>query len=241
MGIIYVLTNKINGKQYVGQTIRPFNNRLQEHLYMANKEKPKTIITKAIKKYGIDSFNTETHDVMNCCLSDVEKVMIKTLNTKAPNGYNITDGGEGTYGFHHTEESKKKMSISKSGINCSKETRKKLAKASRGKVMLEETKRKISIAVSGDNCSKEVRAKMSIANKGKIVSEETKKKLTKSLCKYTYEITTPNGDIEIITNMRKYCRDNNLGQPSMYRTANGIQTNHKGYKARILNRIKKEN
>jgi len=129
MGIIYVMTNKINGKKYVGQTIRPFNKRLQKHLSLSNKDKPITVISKAIKKYGIDNFNIETHDIMNCCLDDVEKVMIKTLNTKTPNGYNVVDGGNTTYGYHHTEEAKKKMSISSSGDNCSKETRAKMSKS----------------------------------------------------------------------------------------------------------------
>jgi len=214
MGIIYVLTNKINGKKYVGQTVRTFNDRLSQHLSIAKKEKPKMVVSRAIKKYGIENFDIETHDIINCCLDDTEKVMVKTLNSKIPNGYNVIDGGKGNYGFHHTEEAKKKISMSLSGKNS---------------------------YMYGKQLTEEVKQKISKARIGKHHTEKTKKKLTKSLCKYTYEVTTPNGDKEIINNMNRYCNDNNIDQSAMQRVAMGKYKQHKGYTARILNELKKEN
>jgi len=224
MGIIYVLTNKINGKQYVGQTTQTFNKRLQGHLYMSNKEKPRMVIGRAIKKYGIDSFGIETHDIMNCCLDDTEKVMIKTLNTKTPNGYNVIDGGNTTYGFHHTEETKKKMSLSNIGENNPMYGKIGDKNPNYGSHRTKDTKRKISKIAVNRKYSKKSKEKMSISS-----------------CKYTYEITKPSGDIEIIINMCQYCSNNNLDQSTMYKVAKGKYKYHKGYTARILNQIEKEN
>jgi len=65
--------------------------------------------------------------------------------------------------------------------------------------------------------------------------------MAKSSCKYTYEVTKPNGDIDIIDNMRKYCRENNLNQAAMRKVINGKANHHHNYTARILNELKKEN
>lgn len=47
----------------------------------------------------------------------LEKYLISYYNTTDPRyGYNITSGGEGVSGFKHSEESKKKMSVSHSGL-----------------------------------------------------------------------------------------------------------------------------
>ena len=99
---IYTITNKLDMKQYVGITYR-MRKRWNEHKSLANK---KTLLGKSIQKYG--SFNFEMQHVASALSwSDakmVEKVLIQQLNTKVPNGYNLTDGGDGTLGFKHTAE-----------------------------------------------------------------------------------------------------------------------------------------
>lgn len=48
----------------------------------------------------------------------MERVLIRNLSTQDDRyGYNMTSGGDGTFGFKHTYESKQKMSLSKSGSN----------------------------------------------------------------------------------------------------------------------------
>ena len=58
MGYIYVITNKINGKQYVGKTINTIEERFKQHLRDSNKvtleQRP---LYKAIKKYGKENFS----------------------------------------------------------------------------------------------------------------------------------------------------------------------------------------
>lgn len=47
--------------------------------------------------------------------SEKEKELIKLYNCKAPFGYNLTDGGEGTLGIEVSEEIRQKRSENMSG------------------------------------------------------------------------------------------------------------------------------
>ena len=55
-GTIYCITNKINGKRYVGQTIRDLGIRFNEHCF---DDRSNSKIHQAIKKYGWQNFSCE--------------------------------------------------------------------------------------------------------------------------------------------------------------------------------------
>jgi group I intron endonuclease len=134
--IIYKAVNKVNGKLYVGISSREPNRRISEHLYRANKGS-KYPFHNAIRKYGIHSFEWFIVDVTEYreILLEKERYWVKILNSKVPNGYNLTDGGENNpimygennpmFGKHHTEKTKKEISDSEKGKIDSEETRKK--------------------------------------------------------------------------------------------------------------------
>ena len=126
MGCIYKITNTVNGKAYIGKTTCNIKNRIRAHLGGYSQG----LIMKAIKKYGKENFTWEIlHDgILDIFLNNYEKEAIKEHNTKAPNGYNITDGGEGLSGWKHTEETKQKISEARKGWNPTEETRKKCRK-----------------------------------------------------------------------------------------------------------------
>jgi group I intron endonuclease len=82
---IYLVTNKINGKQYVGQTITKYSK-----LGHGN------AVRDAYKKYGRKNFTYETIVSGISCemfLDYAEKFWIDKLNTVVPNGYNLETGG----------------------------------------------------------------------------------------------------------------------------------------------------
>lgn len=86
---IYKITNKINGKSYIGQSIN-IEQRWKEHKY---KDRP-SLIHQAIVKYGVDNFNFEIlEECEQNLLNKKEKYYISFFNTIAPNGYNVEDGG----------------------------------------------------------------------------------------------------------------------------------------------------
>lgn len=88
---IYVITNKINGKQYIGQTIHP-EKRWWEHRRRAITKYDAYPIHLAIKKYGEENFEfrvvewTDDYD-------NREHELILEYNTLVPNGYNLIVGG----------------------------------------------------------------------------------------------------------------------------------------------------
>ena len=92
MGIIYLITNKLTNKKYVGQTSRSLLTRWREHCYQHE-----CIIDKAIDKYGENNFTIEVIDTADTLdqLNDKEIYWIKYYNSKLPNGYNVSDGGSG--------------------------------------------------------------------------------------------------------------------------------------------------
>lgn len=102
--IIYKLQNKINGKIYIGKTIKEVEQRIAEHL------STKSIIGNALRKYGLQSFDIFIMDLAddNEILNEKERYWIKTLNCKVPNGYNLTDGGDGL--TNPLQETKDKIS-----------------------------------------------------------------------------------------------------------------------------------
>ena len=66
-GHIYVITNKVNGKQYVGQTSRNIDTRFEEHCY---DNRSTSLIHQAIVKYGISNFSIEELEQVDLSLLD---------------------------------------------------------------------------------------------------------------------------------------------------------------------------
>jgi group I intron endonuclease len=168
-GIIYKATNKLNGMIYIGQTSRGLRRRITEHLRVDDE----THFQRSLKKYGIDSFEFTIIDSSNNRdeLNKKEREWIKIYNCKKPNGYNLNDGGEGL--FNPSQETRNKLSIASKGNTRrlgkthSEETKKRLSLFRTGMKLSEEHKKKIGEASKGHTLSPESRLKVSIANKGK--------------------------------------------------------------------------
>lgn len=105
-GFIYIITNTVNNKVYVGQTIRSLEERWREHCRTkCHKGELNMLIKKAIQKYGRENFN----------ITELEKCKIEELNEKEvyyinlynsyKEGYNMTKGGtSGTKPLKLTKE-----------------------------------------------------------------------------------------------------------------------------------------
>jgi group I intron endonuclease len=158
---IYSITNTINDKIYIGQSIHCYK-RFTEHKYNLNRC---GAIYLAFKKYGIEKF--QLNIVKECELDELnnlEQYYIIFFNTLSPNGYNLNTGG----GVNTVvcEETRRKMSESQSGEK----------NPMYGKKMSDETKEKIRQANIGRVLSDESKNKIGKANSGKKHTEETKEK-----------------------------------------------------------------
>ena len=97
MAFIYVITNKVNGKQYVGKTSFSLEKRFNEHKKKKGaKDRKHYPLYNAFDKYGLDNFHISLLE--ECSEEDSairEQFWIKKLNTYY-DGYNATFGGDGT-------------------------------------------------------------------------------------------------------------------------------------------------
>ncbi len=113
MGCVYLVTNMVNGKMYVGYTTRTLDCRRYGHESDAKKGSCPAF-HKALRKYGFDAFKWERlyRSDDNEKLLEREIFYIKLLGTKGAKGYNLTDGGDGgdTFsGRSHKPEAKLKI------------------------------------------------------------------------------------------------------------------------------------
>lgn len=144
-GIIYVITNMVNGKQYVGQTTRTLKTRWRFHLRTA-RDGSTGALPRAIIKYGKSAFEMEQVDVAESQkgLNEREVFHVARLGTYGK-GYNLTPGG-GQEGI--SEETRKKMRDAKKHIT--EETRNKLSIARRRRPPASvETRQKQSESMQG--------------------------------------------------------------------------------------------
>jgi group I intron endonuclease len=169
---VYLTTNLINGKQYIGD--HSTNNLNDSYLGSG-----KLTLIPAIKKYGKENFKREILEFFEtkeeAFLS--QKKYIKQFGTLTPEGYNISPaGGSEISGGIVSEETKIKISKAKTGIKFSEKHKENLRKSHMGLKQKPETVKKRILKTSGMNRSDEFREKLRISK-----SEETKKKIRNSL------------------------------------------------------------
>ena len=94
-GFIYKITNTINSKSYIGQTIQNVKERFYQHCAIkCSKAVSNMAIHRAIKKYGKSNFTVEViEEIDSANLNDRERYWIKYYNSYN-NGYNSTKGGQ---------------------------------------------------------------------------------------------------------------------------------------------------
>lgn len=93
---IYKITNLINGKIYIGQSV-DIDKRIKDHFWKARCKKDisyNSALHSAIRKYGEQNFK---YEVLEECTVDViderERYYIQKFKSLSPNGYNILVGG----------------------------------------------------------------------------------------------------------------------------------------------------
>ena len=171
LGCIYYIYCKESNKGYVGQTSTPTpEKRYKSHCCRSKSAKSSFALYNAMKKHGIEAFTVETLCIVPIdSLSRMEAYWAEQMETyiwDSPGGYNmIWCGDTPRLGIFHSEESKEKMSKIQKGKIVSEETKKKQSEAAKGKIVSEETKKKLSEVFK--NMSEETKKKMIEGNKNR--------------------------------------------------------------------------
>ena len=139
-GIIYCITNTVNGKQYVGQTTHTLTKRWQQHLHWA-KYGLTCHLHCAIRKYSASAFKTKQIDVAETLkeLNEKEAHHIARLKTFNSDGYNLTSGGEKC---EFSPEAIRKMSEAHKGHKASEKAKQKNSSSQKKRMLLKENRRK---------------------------------------------------------------------------------------------------
>ena len=100
---IYLITNTINGKYYVGQSIdieKRWHNHKKDY-YNPNSSSYKTYFYQALRKYGVKNFSFAV--IEECKEEELNEKEIYWIHTLSANnreiGYNTTEGGDGVRGY----------------------------------------------------------------------------------------------------------------------------------------------
>jgi group I intron endonuclease len=130
--VVYKITNRANGKSYIGLSCRGLDERWNEHLSRYRSGRRNSRFYAALSKYGPEAF---TREVVGFASSEdgaraLEKSMIAKFDAHE-NGYNSNLGGHGL-------------------LIVSEEIRRKIGKAQLGKIIPASVRQKMSDAKRGD-------------------------------------------------------------------------------------------
>jgi group I intron endonuclease len=216
-GIIYKCINIINGKIYIGKTIKPFEWYCASHIRNAFnktdlKHSHRRKFYSAIRKYGENKFKW---DIIERCPVDqlnVREIYWINFFDSFKKGYNNTKGGDGGGGmipYKRTEEIKQKISKTLMGHKRTTESIKKQIETMKGP----------NHPLYGVGHKLESIEKMRRAKKG----------LNNPNAKI-YEFISPDGETFIVeAQFNKFCLEHHLWHNAMTSVSRGLKSNHKGW------------
>lgn len=128
--LVYMLTNRLNGKRYIGVTTHTLKKRLWEHYREADKGN-KFPLYRAMRKYGTDNFDiTLLYEAVDHReMMAVERGLIAAYGTYRFGGYNATLGGQGSRGLKFSPEVLRLISEKSRGRKFSDKARKNMSDA----------------------------------------------------------------------------------------------------------------
>lgn len=185
---IYKITNLVNYKVYIGQSIN-IKARWKDHVHSLNRgDSHCTLLQRAWTKYGENNFLFEILELCSEDMLDIVEVKYIEMYDSCNNGYNIENGGNENKRL--SDETKQKLRDAHLGKTMSDETRRKMSESRigdknpmYGQTHSKEARKKISEAAKGrpgHKPSDEGLERIRKANIGKVFSKESREKISKA-------------------------------------------------------------
>ena len=208
-GYIYKISFP-NGKCYIGLTTRTIKERWVEHNNHAKAGNTRRLYN-ALRKYNmVDTFQmividtAETEEEL--CEKEIAHIEINNSNSEGRNGYNMNDGGDGVFGYRHTEEGRQKISEAQKKRFEDTEARQKLSEAQKKRYKYPESRQKLSEAQKKRFENLEARLQISETNKKRFEDPEARLQISEGVKKY-YE-DNPEARQKNSEAQKKYNKDN---------------------------------
>ena len=218
---IYLLQNIITGKRYVGMTVHEVKKRFLQHCRIARKN-PKTLLHKAINKYGFRCWEVTVLESGFASVHEMAEAEIAYIHILKPE-LNMATGGLGGDTSDSPNFTKYIQSRDIAGPNH----------PMFGKKHAQASKSAISAAKTGVSLSPQHKLKAVFALRANPPSSDCIKRRSQNKSK-TYKITEPTGEVLIVKNLTKFCKERNLNQGNMNNVALGRYKSSKGYKVEAL-------
>lgn len=228
---VYCWLNKTNGKKYVGiaASSEGFRSRILTHCRV-EKRSGAILLQAALKKYGLDNFVVyELADLSNAepaVFAVFEQTLIKTLNSQAPNGYNLTAGGSGTLGYSNLSANSKKRGIVRPEVSEALAKRAELVSPD-GVVYYVKNLSAFAVAQGfSPSAFYKLASHEAESYKGWKLKTQTRESYARRNSKVVF-LVSPEGEVVKILNISKFAKANNLAQAAL----NGVWLKRKSYHA----------
>ncbi len=179
---VYMIVNTVSSKLYIGSAAKSLRGRAAAHRdELEGNRHPNIHLQRAWNKYGGDKFKfvvLEECSPKSCIVR--EQKWIDTLQA-VKRGYNINPKAGSRLGSKLSDESKSKISASKTGKKLPMKTRLRMSKSQRGRLISEVHKQNLSSNhwTKGPN-AEEIKAQIAAKLLGEKHSEERKRKNSES-------------------------------------------------------------
>lgn len=178
---IYALVDPYTKEiRYVGKTVKKISYRLSNHIYNAKVTKHNKHLSNWILKL-LDKGKKPLIISLESCNESNWQEKEKYWIAKFDNLINITEGGDGSVGYTHSIEVRKKISDAAKKRKCSEERKKQCSEFFKNIPRTETWKKNISKSLKGKKASEQAKKNLSEAHKGYVMPEAQKEKIRKAL------------------------------------------------------------
>jgi len=216
--LVYKITNRVNGRFYIGITMQPLKKRMAGHRNTIKRSGLMSKITRAMKNFGYEAFTIEAIDTA-FGIDEANEKEIYYIRTLKPH-YNLTLGGDGMKGFNRPK---------------SVEHRQKLSKAS--KESWKSPSHRLLVTLARSNGQKQkgpIKHKESFRQGTKaywtIKKIRHRTLINKILNSRIYRIQNNKGEVFEVTDIDSFCLKHRLLKSTLQRTAPGMPNHGRSYK-----------